>query len=164
MPGMIRSGEGQSQVDHDPLAAAAVEIDVHADLARAAERDEQQFFTGDHFEAADCHAVQQTQPLDRQIGLDRVERVGVLVEQGREAARGDDLARAADLALHARGQPLDHRDIAPVDADQHLALGRAADHASVSAGASIAMRGSLAAALTSASSDRLIPGAMIPPL
>ena len=31
-------------------------------------------------------------------------------------------------------------------------------------GASIAMRGSLAAALTSASSDRLMPGAMIPPV
>jgi hypothetical protein len=31
-------------------------------------------------------------------------------------------------------------------------------------GASIAMRGSLAAALTRASSDRLMPGAMIPPL
>ena len=28
-------------------------------------------------------------------------------------------------------QPLDHRDIAPVDADQHLALGGAADHAVV---------------------------------
>ena len=41
-----RIGEGQAEVDHDPLAAAAVEIDVHADLARAAEGDEQQFFSG----------------------------------------------------------------------------------------------------------------------
>ena len=46
----------------------------------------------------------------------------------------------------------------------HLALGRAADDAVSPSGASIAMRGSLAAALTSASSDRLMPGAMIPPL
>src|SRR6476620_1604484 len=47
-PGIGRVGEGQPQVDHDPLAAAAVEIDVHADLARAAERDEQQFLSRDH--------------------------------------------------------------------------------------------------------------------
>jgi hypothetical protein len=33
----------------------------------------------------------------------------------------------------------------------------------LSAGASIAMRGSFAAALTSASSERLMPGAMMPP-
>ena len=48
--GIVGIGEGQAEVDHDPLAAAAVEIDVHANLARAAERDEQQFFAGDHFE------------------------------------------------------------------------------------------------------------------
>src|SRR5437588_58230 len=34
----------------------------------------------------------------------------------------------------------------------------------VASGASIAMRGSLAAALTKASSERLMPGAMIPPV
>src|SRR5206468_12178576 len=45
---IIGTGEGQPEVDHDPLAAAAVEIDVHADLARAAERAEQQFFAGNH--------------------------------------------------------------------------------------------------------------------
>ena len=33
-------GKGQPEVDHDPLAATTVEVDVHADLARAAERAE----------------------------------------------------------------------------------------------------------------------------
>src|SRR5256885_101720 len=41
-PGVAGVGEGEPQVDHDPLATAAVEIDVHANLARAAERAEEQ--------------------------------------------------------------------------------------------------------------------------
>ena len=48
--GIAGIGEGQAEIDHDPLAAAAVEIDVHADLARAAERYEQQFFSRYHFQ------------------------------------------------------------------------------------------------------------------
>ena len=47
-PGIGRVGEGHAEIDHDPLAVAAVEIDVHADLARAAEREEEQFFAGFH--------------------------------------------------------------------------------------------------------------------
>ena len=34
--------EGDAEIDHQPLAGVAVEVEVHADLARAAERDEQQ--------------------------------------------------------------------------------------------------------------------------
>ena len=61
-PGIVGIGEGQAEVDHDPLAAAAVEIDVHADLARAAERAEKQFFTRDHFElrVSPCRAANST--------------------------------------------------------------------------------------------------------
>ena len=33
------------------------------------------------------------------------------------------------FGLHAGDEALDHRDIAEIDADQHLVLGRAADHA-----------------------------------
>src|SRR5579884_2962447 len=47
---IVGTREIEAEVDHDPLAAAAVEIDVHADLARAAERAEDQFFSGNHFE------------------------------------------------------------------------------------------------------------------
>gem|GEM_PF-6332979 len=43
-----RVGEGQAEIDHHPLALAAVEIDVHADLARAAEREEEEFLAGFH--------------------------------------------------------------------------------------------------------------------
>src|SRR5205085_3488080 len=49
-PGVIGPGEVEPQIDHDPLAAAAIEIDVHADLARAAESDKDQFFAGNHAE------------------------------------------------------------------------------------------------------------------
>src|SRR5205814_995079 len=48
-PRIGRVSESQAEIDHDPLATAAVEVDVHADLAGAAERDEQQFFAGDHW-------------------------------------------------------------------------------------------------------------------
>src|SRR3546814_2603848 len=43
--GIIRIGEGDAAIDHQPLAAAAVAIDVHADFARAAEREKQEFVT-----------------------------------------------------------------------------------------------------------------------
>ena len=44
--GVFVGAEGHAQVDHQPLAVAAVEVDVHPDLARPAERAEQQFITG----------------------------------------------------------------------------------------------------------------------
>ena len=46
--GLVRVGEGQPKVDHQPVAAGAVQIDVHADLARPAERAEQQFLAWNH--------------------------------------------------------------------------------------------------------------------
>src|SRR5438270_12729538 len=49
--GIAWVGKSETEIDHDPLAAAAVEIDVHADLARATERDKQQFFAWDHCDA-----------------------------------------------------------------------------------------------------------------
>src|SRR4051812_32926045 len=41
--------------------------------------------------------VEQCQPLDGEVRLDRVEDLRVAVEQGGEAAGGDDLGRPADL-------------------------------------------------------------------
>ena len=41
-PGVFVAAEGHAQIDHQPLAFAAIEIDVHANLARAAQRTEQQ--------------------------------------------------------------------------------------------------------------------------
>src|SRR5690606_35571022 len=54
--GIIGVGEGQAKVGHQPFAAAAVEIDIHANLARAAEGQEEKFVAGCHcFElAATC--------------------------------------------------------------------------------------------------------------
>src|SRR3546814_1350205 len=54
--------------------------------------------------------------------------MGLFLKQDREAAGRDDGERLVDLGPHPRDQPLDHRDIAPIDADQHLAFGRAPDH------------------------------------
>ena len=44
--GVRRIGEGHAEVDHHPLAAAAVEVDVHADLTRPAKGQEDQFVAG----------------------------------------------------------------------------------------------------------------------
>ena len=41
--GILMVGEGDAEIDHHPFALAAVEIDVHADLVRAAEREEKEF-------------------------------------------------------------------------------------------------------------------------
>jgi hypothetical protein len=60
------------------------------------------------------------------------------------------------VRFHPLDQPFQHRDIAPVDADQHLVL-VVRPMTTLSCGASIAMRGSIGAALTSASSDKLMP-------
>ena len=40
--GQALVGEGDAEVDHQPLAAEAVEIEVHADLAGPAQRQEDQ--------------------------------------------------------------------------------------------------------------------------
>ena len=88
--GIVGIGEGQAEIDHQPFALAAVEIDVHADLARAAEREEEEFFAGmSSLEPSPPSSYEQAKPLDGQVGLDGVEDVGVLVEQGGEAAGGD---------------------------------------------------------------------------
>src|SRR6185503_20801708 len=57
--------------------------------------------------------IKHRQPANGEVPLDRVERIGMGMEQGGEAAGGDDLDRAADLRLQPRDQPFDHRDIAP---------------------------------------------------
>ena len=41
-PGMSIVAEGDAEIDHQPLAGMAVEVEVHADLAGAAQRQEQQ--------------------------------------------------------------------------------------------------------------------------
>src|SRR3546814_1650986 len=51
------------------------------------------------------------------------------LEQHGKTAGGNDFDGTPDLRLHPRDQPLDHRDIAPEDADMHLVLGGAADDA-----------------------------------
>src|SRR3546814_7386126 len=45
-PGIGGIGEGEAEIDHHPFALGAIEIDVHADLARAAKREEEEFVAG----------------------------------------------------------------------------------------------------------------------
>ena len=45
-PWIILRPEADAEIEHDPLAVAAIEIGVHADLSRAAEREEKQFLAG----------------------------------------------------------------------------------------------------------------------
>ena len=42
----VAVGEGQPQVEHQPFAVAPIEVDVHPDLARPPQREEEKFFTG----------------------------------------------------------------------------------------------------------------------
>ena len=41
--GIFRAGEGHAEIDHQPLAVRAIQIDVHTNLSRPAEGKEQQF-------------------------------------------------------------------------------------------------------------------------
>ena len=41
-PRIILAAEGHAEVEHDPFAVAAIEIGVHADLARSAQCEEKQ--------------------------------------------------------------------------------------------------------------------------
>ena len=45
-------GEADAEVDHQPLAGMAVEIEVHADLARAAQREEEELVLAGNGHAA----------------------------------------------------------------------------------------------------------------
>jgi hypothetical protein len=85
----IRAAEGHAEIDHQPLAIAAIEIDVHADLARPAERTEDQLFTWFHFVVSFGRGPlgEQRQSIERQIGVDSVEDIGRLIEQHRKGRR-----------------------------------------------------------------------------
>ena len=70
-PGMESSAEGDAEVDHQPLAGMAVEIEVHADLARAAQRQEQELVVAAERSFAALRAPDLQQPERHQVGLDR---------------------------------------------------------------------------------------------
>ncbi len=57
--------------------------------------------------------------------------MAMLLKKSSKAARGDNFGGLAYLRFHARDQSLNHRDIAPINADLHLADGVFADHAVV---------------------------------
>ncbi len=46
--GILRIGEGDAEIDHHPLALAAVQVDVHADFAGAAKATEKEFVLRSH--------------------------------------------------------------------------------------------------------------------
>ncbi|KAG5730141.1 hypothetical protein E4T56_gene17636, partial [Termitomyces sp. T112] len=101
-------GKGHAQINHQPLAMRAVEIDIHANLARPAQRAKQQFLAGLY--RSNARSASNARPL----------RHG----QAAGCHHGD---RPTDLSAHPGNQPLDHRNIAPIDTDQHLILGIGAD-------------------------------------
>ena len=47
--GQCRIGEGHAEIDHQPFAVAPVQVDIHPDLAGAAERQEDQFVSRCHY-------------------------------------------------------------------------------------------------------------------
>ena len=42
---IVRTAKGDTKVNHDPFASAAIKIDIHANLVRPAKREEKQFVT-----------------------------------------------------------------------------------------------------------------------
>ena len=46
--GILVAREGHPEIDHQPASLTPVQIDVHADLARSAQGEEQQFVFGGH--------------------------------------------------------------------------------------------------------------------
>src|SRR3546814_6207032 len=59
-PGIGGIGEGEAEIDHHPFALGAIEIDVHADLARAAKREDEEFVAGLHFCYSGCLSFPRT--------------------------------------------------------------------------------------------------------
>ena len=47
-PRILIRAEGHAQIDHQPFPVSPIEVDVHANLARTAERTKQQFLAGLH--------------------------------------------------------------------------------------------------------------------
>ncbi len=122
-PRIIGVGEGQAEIDHQPFALGAVEIDVHANLARPAEGQEKQFFAGSH--SVRAFAARRARPWMVRSGSITSNASVSLSNRMARPPVAMTLHRTTDLGLQPRHQPLDHRDIAPIDADQHLRLGRA---------------------------------------
>ncbi|MFO1188965.1 MAG: hypothetical protein U1E97_05110 [Alphaproteobacteria bacterium] len=48
MPGMVSPPEGHAQIDHQPVAVMAIEVEIHADLAASPKRQEQQVIGARH--------------------------------------------------------------------------------------------------------------------
>ena len=71
---------------------------------------------------------QHAQTVKREVRIDVPDDGGALRHQGREAAGGQHLHVMPVLGLHPRHQPLDHRDIPPVDAGLHRRDRIAPDH------------------------------------
>ncbi len=134
----------RSTISH--LPSAAVEIDVHANLARTAEREEQQFPFGREilFQAVPALSARIASPSRVKVGIDRVEDVGMLVEQDREAAGRDDSSRGgrSRRAIWRSGLPSSRHS--PRRSPISIWSSVLRPITLSDAGASIAMRGNLA--------------------
>ena len=162
------AAEQHAAIDHDPLRVVgrpeAIGVEIHADLARPAQRQEDEFVVTRYEPSRRLRrvaGVDQDQAADGEIGIEMVDRRGLLVEQLGQAAGGDDGHRLAIFRLDARDQALDQPDIAPVDAGLHGGHGVLADHRLGARRSPRAAAGRRPGAAPRR--DRLMPGAITPP-
>ena len=152
--------EGDAEVDDDPLAsvrrAEAVEIEVHADLVRPAERQEDEFVVrfALAWSLSRVPAVDFEHAADGQVGIEVVD--GRCRPWNSEATPPVPITviGLAPLGLDARDQAFDQGDIAPEDAGLH---GRHRVLADDRAPASGSRRAAGAPPSCRASIDRLMP-------
>ncbi len=109
--------EGDAEIEHQPLAGMAVEIEVHADLACSAQGKEQELVGGGNGHLLAAPDLEQAER--HQVGLDGVEQADLVLEHSRQATRGDHLHRLAVLRLDTLQEAVDQPDIAPEDTRLH---------------------------------------------
>ncbi len=115
-PGIELVGEADAEVDHQPLAGRAVEIEVHADLAGPAQGQEQQLVV--RRERSSTVAPPDLQQAERhQVGLDKVEqsRSRPRTRWRDRRSRPPSWARRYSARMRLI-EALDQPDIAPEDA------------------------------------------------
>ena len=131
-PGHAVVGEGDSQIDHQPASLIMIEVRVHADLAGAAQRYEQEVRRSIHGLSVSLVAAQASvarvnleKSADRQVRIDGGDAGQMLCKKAGKSAGGDRryVLAAALLVPKAAQQSLDHPYIAPEDAGFHCGHG-----------------------------------------
>ena len=97
--GVVRVGEGHTEVDHHPFAVATIEIDVHSDLSRTTKRQEDQFIFWFHLNSLFLlvKRMYERKPTNCQVTVDPVNHIRVPLKKSGKTTGGNNCHRAAML-------------------------------------------------------------------